>query len=182
MITHVIWDLGDTINTPPTGGQDLKPLDQCMEIELRPGVKDTLGEISELGYIQAVLSNTATSDSNAARRMLERLGVAHYFAFIYATQSELSQDKPEKPNPAVFDIVLNALEVLPNQTVMIGNSWDNDVLGANRSGIHAIWLQNTAVSSRTDVTSAIQSPPWIIPVWDVTGVALALQVLRAAVG
>lgn len=182
MITHVIWDLGDTINTPPTGGQDLRPLDQCMEIKLRPGVEDTLRELSKLGYKQAVLSNTATSDSNAARRMLERLGVAHYFAFIYATQSELSHDKPEKPNPEVFEIVLNALGVLSNQTVMVGNSWNNDVLGANRSGIHAIWLQNPAVSSRTDFTSAIQSPPWTLPVWDVTGVAQALQVLRAALG
>lgn len=182
MITHVIWDLGETINTPPTGGQDLKPLDQCTEIQLRPGVKESLREISELGYIQAVLSNTATSDSDAARRMLERLGVAHYFAFIYATQSELSQDKPEKPNPIVFNFVLNALKASPNKTVMVGNSWDNDVLGANRSGIHAIWLQNTSVSSRTDVTATIQSPPWIIPVWDVTGVAQALQVLRTAVG
>lgn len=176
----MIWDLGDTINTPPLGGQDLRPLDQCTEIHLRPDVEDTLRKLSNLGYIQAILSNTATSDSDAARRMLERLGIAEYFVFIYATQSELTHDKPEKPNPKAFDIVLNALEITPEQAVMVGNSWDNDVIGANRSGIHAIWLRNTSVSVRRDVTSPIQSPPWIIPVWDVAGVPQAIQVLQDA--
>jgi len=178
MLTHVIWDLGETINTPPTGGQDLRPLDQCMEIKLRPGVENTLKKVSELGYVQAVLSNTATSDSDAARRMLERLGVADYFAFIYATQSELDPNKPEKPDPVVFDIVLNALDITPEQAVMVGNSWDNDILGANHSGIHAIWLQNPSVSRRKDRTAAIQSPPWVAPVYDIDQVPQVLELLE----
>lgn len=179
VITHVIWDLGDTINTPPLGGQDLKPLDQCMEIQLRPDVEETLAALSNQGYIHAVLSNTATSDSDAARRMLERFGIAHYFEFIYATQSELAHDKPEKPNAVVFRLVLDALSIEPEQAVMVGNSWDNDILGANRSRIHSIWLRNTSISARRDLTSPIQSPAWIIPVWDVADVPKALEILQA---
>lgn len=178
MITHVIWDLGDTINTPPFGGQDLKPLDQCSEIKLRQDVEDTLRKLKSQGYIQAVLSNTATTDSDGARRMLERLGIAEFFSYIYATQSELTHDKPEKPSPEAFEIVLSALKVNSNQVVMIGNSWDNDIIGANRSGIHSIWLTNSSVSARTDITTSIQSPPWIIPVWDVIDVPKALDVLQ----
>lgn len=163
VITHVIWDLGDTINTPPLGGQDLKSLDQCPEIQLRSDVKETLGELATQGYILAVLSNTATTDSNGARRLLKRLGVSGYFEYVYATQSKLTHDKPEKPNPEVFSIVLSALRINPEQAVMVGNSWDNDVMGANRSGIHSIWISNPSVSTRRDTTSPIQSPPWIIP-------------------
>ncbi len=178
LITHVIWDLGDTLVTPPAGGQDLQPLDQCMEIQLRPDVVVMLKQLADLGYIQAVLSNTATSDSIAARRMLDRLGIADYFAFIYATQSELTHDKPQKPNPKVFDIVRSALAITPEQAVMVGNSWDNDVIGANRSGIHAIWLRNPLVSVRMKPTTAIKMPPWIIPVWDVGDVLQAIQLLN----
>ena len=178
MITHVIWDLGDTIITPPFGGQDVKPLDECMEIQLRSDVEETLRKLQNQGFVQAVLTNTATTNSDGARRMLERLGVADYFSYLYATQSELTHDKPEKPNPEVFEIVLSALKANPNQVVMIGNSWDNDIIGANRIGIHSIWLSNITVSVRRDTTTLIQSPPWIIPVWDVAGVPKALELLQ----
>ncbi|MFB5188983.1 HAD family hydrolase [Alicyclobacillus fastidiosus] len=181
MITHVIWDLGDTLITPPNGGQDLQPLDQCMEVHLRPGAQGILRKVSELGYVQAILSNTATSDSRTVRRLLTRLCVENYFEFIYATQSELSHDKPEKPDPMVFDIVLDALGILPEQSVMVGNSWDNDVLGANRSGMHACWLVNQSVSVRKNVTSRVESPPFVIPVYDIADVPDALQLLRSAV-
>ncbi|GMA65428.1 HAD family hydrolase [Alicyclobacillus fastidiosus] len=180
MITHVIWDLGDTLITPPNGGQDLQPLDQCMEVQLRPGAQEILRKVSESGYVQAILSNTATSDSSTVRRLLNRLGVGGYFEFVYATQSELRDDKPEKPDPIVFDIVLDALGISPEQSVMIGNNWDADVLGANRSGMHACWLLNQSVSVRKHATSRIQSPPWVIPVWDIADVPDALQLLRSA--
>ncbi|MFD1673356.1 HAD family hydrolase [Alicyclobacillus fodiniaquatilis] len=182
MLTHVIWDLGETLVTPPNGGQDLQPLDLCMEIALRSGVVETLETIRQSGCVQAVLSNTATSDSDAARRLLERLGIASYFTFIYATQSELDDNKPEKPDPVVFELVLNALGIQAHQAVMVGNSWDNDILGANRSGLHAIWLKNPAVAARRDETTPVQSPPWIVPVWDVADVPQALGVLQASTG
>ncbi len=180
MITHIIWDLGDTIITPPASGQDLKPLNEYGDLQLRPDALETLRELKRLGYRQAVLSNTATTDSEGARRLLARLGVAVYFDFIYATQSELSHDKPEKPNPEVFKIVLTALMISPHQAVMVGNSWDNDIVGANRSGIHSVWLINPSISARRDMATPIQNPPWIIPVWDLDGVPKALEVLQVA--
>ena len=180
LITHIIWDLGDTIITPPSSGQDLKPLNEYGDLQLRPDALETLRELKRLGYRQAVLSNTATTDSEGARRLLARLGVAVYFDFIYATQSELSHDKPEKPNPEVFKIVLTALMISPHQAVMVGNSWDNDIVGANRSGIHSVWLINPSISARRDMATPIQNPPWIIPVWDLDGVPKALEVLQVA--
>lgn len=180
LITHIIWDLGDTIITPPASGQDLKPLNEYGDLQLRPDALETLRELKRLGYRQAVLSNTATTDSEGARRLLARLGVAVYFDFIYATQSELSHDKPEKPNPEVFKIVLTALMISPHQAVMVGNSWDNDIVGANRSGIHSVWLINPSISARRDMATPIQNPPWIIPVWDLDGVPKALEVLQVA--
>lgn len=178
LITHVIWDLGGTIITPPPGGQDLKPLDQYSEIELRPNVKEILQAVAELGYVQAVLSNTATSDSNSAHLMLERLGVADKFAYVYATQSELTHDKPEKPDPAVFQIVLHALGTDAIQAVMIGNSWEHDILGAYRSGIHGIWIRNSSVSIRNDWTTEVESPPLITSVWDVEGIPYVLKEMQ----
>ena len=180
VITHVIWDLGDTIASQPIGGKDLMPLDHYPEVQLRSGVKDTLNVVSSQGYIQAVLSNTAASDSDDIHKLLKWFGVLEFFQFIYATQSELAHDKPEKPDPEAFNIVLSALKAAPEQTVMIGNSWDHDIIGANRSGIHSLWLSNVAVSVRYDSTTCIQCPPWVIPIRDVTDVATAINVLQNA--
>lgn len=177
MIRLIVWDLGDTLNTPPPGGQDKKPLDEYPEIRLRTGAAEVLRAIQEKGYRQAVLSNTAVSDSDSARRMLVKLGIDLYFDHVYATASELDPSKPGKPDPVVFQSVLETVKVSPNEAVMVGNTWDTDILGANRSGIHAIWLQNPDVCVRKDVSSPVVTPPWIIPVWDISNVPEAVSVI-----
>lgn len=179
MIRHVIWDLGDTLVTPPNGGRDLQPLDLYQEVDLRPGAREILAQVRDTGLAQAVLSNTAASDSEAARRLLARLGVDAYFAYVLATQSELSRDKPQKPDPVVFQHVLEALGARAGETVMIGNHWDNDILGANASGLHALWLMNPVVSYRLDFTTLVSAPPWIVPIWDIVDVPDALRALNA---
>lgn len=179
MITHIIWDLGDTINTSPNGGMDLKPLYEYPEVKLRSGVIETLRNLQSKGYIQAVLSNTAVSNSDMARKMLKKLGVDEFFVFVYATQSELDHQKPEKPNPEVYDLILCELKIDRKQAVMVGNSWNTDILGANRSGIHAIWLQNPAISVRKDKEALVQSPPWILPAWDVESVPRVVDYLSS---
>lgn len=179
MIRHVIWDLGDTLVTPPNGGRDLQPLDLYQEIELRPGAREVLADVRDMGLGQAVLSNTAASDSEAARRLLRRLDVDGHFAYVFATQSELTRDRPQKPDAVVFRGVLEALGARAEEAVMVGNSWDNDILGANASGLHALWLTNPVVSCRLDLATMVDAPPWIVPVWDLADVPDALRALNA---
>ncbi|MDQ0190799.1 HAD hydrolase-like protein [Alicyclobacillus cycloheptanicus] len=180
MITHVIWDLGDTLVNPPYGGHDTKPIDRCEEVQLRPYAEEVLREVAALGLGQAVLSNTATSDSDSVTRLLERLGVAAWFSFVYGTESEFNRRNPGKPSPEVFQRVRNALGVAPGQVVMVGNSWDHDVLGANGSEMHAIWLCNPDISKRADWVTKVDSPPFVLPVWDLKHVTPAIQLLQAA--
>lgn len=45
-----------------------------------------------------------------------------------------------KPEPAIFQIALDALQVRAEDAVMVGDSWDADVVGARRCGIRAIWF------------------------------------------
>lgn len=45
-----------------------------------------------------------------------------------------------KPDPQIFDLVLNALRAQPADAVMVGNSIERDIAGAQRAGIQAIWL------------------------------------------
>jgi FMN phosphatase YigB (HAD superfamily) len=45
-----------------------------------------------------------------------------------------------KPDPTMFQAVLQQLDCVAEETVMVGDSWRSDVLGATALGIRALWL------------------------------------------
>ncbi|MGC1378074.1 MAG: HAD family hydrolase [Anaerolineales bacterium] len=54
-----------------------------------------------------------------------------------------------KPDPAIFNIALERLDCSPAQAVMLGDSWEVDVLGARQAGIRPVWF-NRFGSPRPD--------------------------------
>jgi FMN phosphatase YigB (HAD superfamily) len=181
-IQHIVWDLGGTLITPPPGGQDLVPLSRYPSIALRPSAAFVLEQLSQAGFRHAILSNTATTDASDARRVLLRLGVLQHFDVVVATQSELDPDRPGKPDAAVFRDVLRAWGVRPDHAVMVGNTFEHDVVGANRAGLHAVFLTNPEVSVPRSDPTALLTPPWTIPAFDLSDVVRAVHLLNAALG
>ncbi|MEO5894788.1 MAG: HAD-IA family hydrolase [Vicinamibacterales bacterium] len=49
-----------------------------------------------------------------------------------------------KPDPRLFEIALTRLECAAHETVMVGDSWAADVMGALAAGIHPIWFNRNA--------------------------------------
>ena len=45
-----------------------------------------------------------------------------------------------KPHPRIFEIALERAGVRPSESVMVGDSWTNDVQGARALGIRAVWF------------------------------------------
>ena len=45
-----------------------------------------------------------------------------------------------KPDPAIFRIALERTGVDAAEAVMVGDSWANDIAGAHRAGIRAVWF------------------------------------------
>lgn len=45
-----------------------------------------------------------------------------------------------KPNRAIFETALERLGSTPGDSVMIGDSWQNDIVGAHSAGLAAIWI------------------------------------------
>ena len=52
-----------------------------------------------------------------------------------------------KPHAKIFEVALSRAGSLPDEAVMIGDSWANDIEGARRLGIRAIWFTRTDASS-----------------------------------
>ncbi len=45
-----------------------------------------------------------------------------------------------KPDPRIFRVALSHAGVPPGSAVMVGDSWEDDVLGARAAGIRAVWF------------------------------------------
>ncbi|WP_239256893.1 HAD family hydrolase [Listeria ilorinensis] len=179
MLKYVIWDMGETLNTVPNTRYDFKPLTEYPEVVLRENACEVLAQVRKMGFSQAILSNTAVSDSKVVRELLGKWGVLDYFDFVHASNSELEEGRPEKPDPEIFELVLEKLGITPEQAVMIGNTWESDIIGANRVGIDSIWLINPEISIRqSDSTPSVELPPFVIPVWDLVDIPQALALLQ----
>ena len=44
-----------------------------------------------------------------------------------------------KPDVRIFETALTRVECKPEETMMIGDSWENDILGARAAGIQGVW-------------------------------------------
>jgi len=73
---------------------------------------------------------------------IEGSGLAQYFDTIIIS-GEVGIGKPD---PRIFLHIANRLDVSPAETVMVGDSLERDILGAQQAGIRPIWL-NRAVDS-----------------------------------
>lgn len=94
--------------------------------EFPEGIEDWVKRAQEKGFDLCILSNTRNPERLA--RLSARLGV------------ETVRGK-FKPSPAMFRLAMIKFKRKPEESIMIGDQIFTDVLGANRSGIDAIWVQ-----------------------------------------
>ncbi len=60
--------------------------------------------------------------------------------------------RARKPDPAPFERALSLLDVSPDAAVMVGDSIEGDVKGAQDMGICAVWLNRPGRANDTDIT------------------------------
>ena len=74
----------------------------------------------------------------AQTRKLENSRINHYFKTV--TNSEMVGVK--KPNPKIFEFALNLAKAVPEESIMIGDSLEADILGAQNVGMEVIWFNS----------------------------------------
>lgn len=107
-----------------------KPTEDCF-CELWPEVDYVLKVLRERGYVLAVVSNV---QAVYARRDLCQLGILHLFDAIVFS-SEVGWVKPHK---AMFQTALEKLGVDVSRAVMVGDTFEEDIIGAKKLGLKAV--------------------------------------------
>ena len=108
------------------------------DIELFDDVLPTLHKLQEK-YTLGLLSN--------GNSYPERCGLEGIFQFVV-----FSQDYGvEKPDPEFFQIALEKAGCSKEQLLNVGDSLDNDVIGATNAGIKCVWLNRNQMKNTTGI-------------------------------
>lgn len=104
----------------------------------------TLAELCQRGYLLGIVTNRLWGGVPFLED-LRLIGLLDYFDLKHiAISGDLGI---RKPNPQIFLNILNALQVTPQETAMIGDSLSADILGAQPLGIFAVWKPKPWLSS-----------------------------------
>ena len=81
--------------------------------------------------------------------LLNRAGLHRYFEMVLTSDAHGLR----KPDPSIFRAALAHFQVEPERSVMIGDSYDADILGAGPLGIRTIWITRRVAPAAVTVTA-----------------------------
>jgi putative hydrolase of the HAD superfamily len=91
-----------------------------------------LKEVQKAGYRLGIISNW----DHRLFSIVEQLGLSHYFEHVTAS----SKVGVAKPGKRIFEAALKAMNALPEESLHIGDSLEDDYHGASRAGLQAVLL------------------------------------------
>jgi putative hydrolase of the HAD superfamily len=88
-------------------------------------------------YRIGIVTNNRTSEQ---KEKLAHLGMTHLVDALITSEDV----GVTKPNPRIYQVALKQLNCRAAETVMVGDSWTADVVGALEVGIRPLWLNRFA--------------------------------------
>lgn len=111
---------------------------------LMTGSKEVIEELSKK-FKLGLLTN---GSPNLQRQKINDSGLEDFFSAIVIS----GEHGIGKPKPAIFQKLLQQLNVPAKDAVMIGNSLERDIAGAQAAGIRSIWISVPGAEESADVT------------------------------
>ncbi|UCE07278.1 MAG: HAD family hydrolase [bacterium] len=131
-IKALLFDWGNTVMKvlPEQNG----PMASWSRVVTVEGIKETLPLLKDK-YQIVLVSNAQDSDRALVRQALERVDLARYFDEIFTPQ-ELKECKPA---PNFYLNILKQIGAKPENAIMIGDDYENDIIAAKQVGLWTIW-------------------------------------------
>lgn len=120
----------------------------CHHFFLYDDVGDVLRELHRAGYKIGLITNS--------HRCLESFQQHFALEGLFSVAVSSIDHGYMKPHPSIFETALRAIDVAPAEAVMVGDSFEHDVEGARRLGMHGVLV--------TRSTGAAGSHPSDVPV------------------
>jgi HAD superfamily hydrolase (TIGR01549 family) len=96
------------------------------------------GVVALLRKLRAIVKIGVVSN-HMVQEQREKLSVCGIdrFVDVLVVSEEVGFAKPDR---VIFEVTLDKLNSTATETVMIGDTWETDIIGAHRAGIRPIWL------------------------------------------
>ena len=113
------------------------------------GAEDTLNNLSQRYQLAALTNGNAD---------IQKLGLDRYFSFAISAADVGSS----KPGPEMFLEALRRANVSPKQTAHVGDNPIDDIEGANRVGIHSIWVNFDGKTDQVPAHATVTDLPSLV--------------------
>ncbi len=104
---------------------------------VEPEAVPLLQELELREFRLGVISNAA--DEENTRTLIDKGGIRPYLEFIISSAAFGKR----KPDPGIFRLALDHFGIPAERTVMVGDSYEADIVGAKQLGMHTIWIPAT---------------------------------------
>lgn len=105
---------------------------------LNPDAREALQWLKSRKKLIGLICNTGLTPGIGLRRLLEKEKVAQYFDLMLFSE----EIGIRKPDPRIFHLVAEKLDVSPSEAVHIGDNLKSDIWGAQKAGFRAIHLSS----------------------------------------
>jgi putative hydrolase of the HAD superfamily len=122
--------------------------DNQQYIKLDPYIKDILELLQARKIRKYIITN---GPGNHQRKKIQTLGLDQYFEpnqIIVSGEVGIA-----KPTPAIFELAENNFDLDKRNTWYVGDSYENDVIGANRVGWHTIWYNKDRKKAANNIAT-----------------------------
>jgi HAD hydrolase, family IA, variant 1 len=103
---------------------------------LRDGVEEIVNLCHKYGIIIGICSDLTAMIQH---RKLRKLGLEKKIDFIVTSE----EAGVEKPNLAIFKLLLSKMKCEASECIFVGDSWERDFCGARNAGMIPVWFSST---------------------------------------
>lgn len=115
------------------------------ETRLVAAARETMAWAFAKGY-KVVIATNALFPRSAILQRLEWAGVSAA-EFPYALITTLEFMHFAKPHPEYFAEILARVDSRPEETLMVGNDWSQDIAPAARAGVQTFWINDSSAAA-----------------------------------
>ncbi|HLO27485.1 MAG TPA: HAD hydrolase-like protein [Anaerolineales bacterium] len=129
----VLFDWGDTVMRDDPALT--VPMVEWQTVEAIQGIADVLADLHSSGRQIVLATSAEISDERQIRGALKRVELDQYFSRIYCFKNT-QLPKGE----AFYRHILSDLRIPVSEVLMVGDTFEKDVLAANAAGMFAVWF------------------------------------------
>jgi len=116
--------------------------------KLVDGVPEVLDYLRKKRYQLFIITN---GFKEVQYKKLVNTGIAGYFVKIFVSEDV----KAPKPSTAIFEYAIKSSNARKSQSLMVGDDWETDIMGAQKYGIDSAYLNNSGYKGKADIGDQI---------------------------